>query len=79
MREHHISSRTALRVQRNAQYALDEQKRRRREVVDLIKKAVIRRHTPEEDIELLVFLSEPLRVELRYEITMPSLRSEPQM
>ena len=58
LREHHISSRTALRVQRNAQYALEEQKR----------------HTPEEDIELLGFLSEPLRVELRYEITMPALR-----
>lgn len=58
LREHHISSRTALRVQRNAQYALEEQKR----------------HTPEEDIELLAFLSEPLRVELRYEISMPALR-----
>lgn len=58
LREHHITSRTALRVQRNAQYALQEQKR----------------HTPEEDIELLTFLSEPLRVELRYEISMPALR-----
>lgn len=27
LREHHITSRTALRVQRNAQYALQEQKR----------------------------------------------------
>ncbi|CAJ1346570.1 unnamed protein product [Effrenium voratum] len=58
LRENHISSRTALRVQRNAQYAIEEQKR----------------HTPEEDIELLGYLSEPLRVELRFEITMPVLR-----
>lgn len=58
LKENHISSRTALRVQRNAQHALDEMKRR----------------TPEEDIELLAFISEPLRVELRFEITMPRLR-----
>jgi len=58
LKENHISSRTALRVQRNAQYAMEEQKRR----------------TPEEDIELLGFISSPLRVELRFEITMPRLR-----
>lgn len=58
LKENHISSRTALRVQRNAQHAMDEMKRR----------------TPEEDIELLAFISEPLRVELRFEITMPRLR-----
>lgn len=59
--EHRISGRIALRVQRNAQYVVAEQKR----------------NTPEERIELLGLISEPLRIELHFEIHMPVLSSHP--
>jgi len=54
-----ISARVALRVQRNASHALEER----------------RRHTPEQDIELLQLVSEPLRVELHFEINQPVLEA----
>lgn len=54
-----ISARVALRIQRNAVHALEER----------------RRYTPEKDIELLPLVSEPLRVELRFEIYMPVLKA----
>jgi hypothetical protein len=52
-----ISTKVALRVQRNATYALAQEKK----------------NTPESSIELLELVSEPLRVELHYEIYGPIL------
>lgn len=54
-----ISARVALRIQRNAVHALEER----------------RRYTPEKEIELLPLVSEPLRVELHFEIYMPVLKA----
>lgn len=59
--QNNISARVALRVQRNARHALHEQKR----------------HTPEHDIELLGLVSQPLRIELHYEVHMPALLKHP--
>lgn len=59
--QNEISPRVALRVQRNARYALQEQKR----------------HTSEQDVELLALVSQPLRIELHYEVHMPWLRKHP--
>jgi len=59
--DNHISARVALRVTRNAQYALSEQKK----------------NTPESSIELLGLISDPLRVELHFEINMPVLGHHP--
>lgn len=59
--ENHISARVSLRVQRNARYALYE----------------LRRHTLEQDVELLALVSQPLLVELHFEMNMPSLRHHP--
>lgn len=56
-----ISTKVALRVQRNAMYALEQQKK----------------NTPESSIELLDLVSEPLRVELHYEIHMPVVCHHP--
>jgi len=50
-----ISTKVALRVQRNAMYALQQRKK----------------NTPESSIELLSLVSQPLKVELHYEIHMP--------
>jgi len=59
--DNHITSKVALRVERNAQHALAERKR----------------NTPESSIELLGLVSEPLRVELHFEINMPVLGYHP--
>jgi len=56
-----ISTKVALRVQRNAMYALLQEKK----------------NTPESAIELLNLVSEPLRVELHYEIHLPVLAWHP--
>lgn len=56
-----ISTKVALRVQRNALYALQQEEK----------------NTPETSIELLKLVSEPLRVELHYEINLPVLASHP--
>mmetsp|Transcript_123659 Transcript_123659/g.217864 ORF Transcript_123659/g.217864 Transcript_123659/m.217864 type:complete len:443 (+) Transcript_123659:2-1330(+) len=61
--ENNISRKLALRVQRNALFALEEQKR----------------NTPESSIELLQLVSEPLRVELHFEMHMPILATHPLM
>lgn len=59
--ENGISAKVSSRVQLNALHALEEQKRR----------------TPESEIELLGLLSEPLRMELHYEIYRPVLAWHP--
>lgn len=56
-----ISPRVALRVQRNARYALEE----------------LKRHTSEQDVELLSLVSQPLRIELHFEVNMPWLSKHP--
>lgn len=55
--DNEISRAVALRVQRNAQHALAEQKR----------------NTPESSIELFALVSEPLQVEVHYEMHSPKL------
>jgi len=52
-----VSRQLALRIQRNAQYAMKEQQR----------------NTPEEQIEVLNLVSDPLRMELHFELYAPSL------
>lgn len=52
-----ISRQLALRIQRNARYAVKE----------------VQRNTPEEQIELLAFVSDPLRMELHFELHAPAL------
>lgn len=59
--DNQISGRVAQRVQRNAQFAMMERKR----------------NIPEGNIELLSMISEPLRVELHFEINMPILGNHP--
>lgn len=59
--ENGISAKVALRVQKNAMYALMQEKK----------------NTPESAIELLDLVSEPLRVELHYEIHLPVLTWHP--
>jgi len=59
--EHGISSRLAARVHRSVLHALSEQKR----------------NTPESQVELMALLSEPLRIELHYEINGPVLQYHP--
>lgn len=59
--DHKISRPLAVRVQRNAQYSLDEQTRK----------------APEGSIELLKLISDPLRVELHYEIYSSTLFKHP--
>jgi len=56
-----ISRQLVAKVQRNAQHAVQEQKR----------------NAPEGSIELLALVSEPLRVELRFELNSPALSSHP--
>lgn len=55
--DNHISTKIALRVQRNVMYALEQETK----------------NTPESKIELLNLVSGPLRVELHYEINLPIL------
>merc|ERR1712151_1150249 len=59
--DHNISSTVAMRVQRNAQHALEEQKK----------------NASENSIELLTLVSTPLRMELHFEVHMPVLSSHP--
>lgn len=59
--ENSISRKLALRVQRNALFALEEEKR----------------NTPESSIELLQIVSQPLRIELHFEMHMPILSTHP--
>jgi hypothetical protein len=56
-----ISNSLSMRVRRNAQHAVDERKKQ----------------APEESIELLQLVSEPLRVELHFELRGPFLLSHP--
>merc|ERR1712137_889532 len=53
--ENGISSRLAVRVQRNAQHAIME----------------MQRFMPEEKVDLLALVSEPLRMELHFELLCP--------
>lgn len=59
--DNNISTKVALRVQRNALYAIQQEKK----------------NIPEANIELLEHISEPLRVELHYEINAPILTQHP--
>lgn len=59
--QNNISARVALRVQRNARFALQE----------------LMRHTPEQNIDLLSLVSQPLRIELHFEVHMPALAQYP--
>lgn len=59
--DNHISTKVALRVQRNALYAIQQEKK----------------NIPECNIELLEHISEPLRVELHHEINAPVLTQHP--
>lgn len=59
--QNNISPRVALRVQRNASYALQQ----------------LRKHTPEENIDLLGLVSQPLRIELHFEVHMPAITKHP--
>ncbi|CAE8648066.1 unnamed protein product [Polarella glacialis] len=61
LNDNDISSHVSMRVQRNATYALQEQQKR----------------TPEAEVELLSLISEPLRVELNFEMRMPHLKCHP--
>eukprot|EP00747_Dinoflagellata_sp_TGD_P084766 gnl/TRDRNA2_/TRDRNA2_162643_c1_seq6.p1 gnl/TRDRNA2_/TRDRNA2_162643_c1~~gnl/TRDRNA2_/TRDRNA2_162643_c1_seq6.p1 ORF type:complete len:928 (-),score=151.34 gnl/TRDRNA2_/TRDRNA2_162643_c1_seq6:128-2911(-) len=61
LRDNHISRGVSLRVQRNALYTLESHKR----------------NVPEKNIVLLNYVSEPLRVELHYEIYKPALEHHP--
>jgi len=61
--DNQISRRVALSVQRNAQHALTQEKR----------------HVAAESIELLSMISEPLQVELHFEMYMPKFCSNPFM
>lgn len=61
LQDHGISAHLATRVQRNAQHFIHEQKR----------------NTPETSVELLKVLSQPLRVELAYEVHGPVLQWHP--
>lgn len=56
-----ISTKVALRVQRNAMYTLQQ----------------ATKNTPESSIELLALVSEPLRMDLHYEIHRPTLCQHP--
>merc|ERR1711972_582433 len=56
-----ISKMLSMRIQRSAQKAVDEMKR----------------NTPEQNIDLFKLVSEPLRVELHYEINAPPLQEHP--
>jgi hypothetical protein len=59
--DHEISSDLSSRVQRNAAHALAERKR----------------NTPEHEVELLDIISTPLRVELSFEVSSPTLVPHP--
>jgi len=59
--DHSVSSRLAVRVQRNARHALQE----------------MQRNMQEENVELLRLVSEPLRMELHFEIYSPILAKHP--
>lgn len=59
--DHNIPRKLMVRVQRNAQHALAE----------------LQRNVPESEVELLKFISEPLRVELHYEEHNPILALHP--
>jgi len=61
LRDNSISRNVATRVQRNALHAFHE----------------LKKNTPEHQIELLALVSEPLRVELHYEIFRPILTFHP--
>lgn len=56
-----ISAKLALRVQKNAMVAAQSESR----------------NTPEEEIELLALVSEPLQIEMHYEIYCPTLQRHP--
>lgn len=58
---HGIPQRLMLRVQRNAQHAMRERER----------------YMPEEGVELLQTVSEPLRIEIHFEMFAPALRMHP--
>jgi len=57
LNEHKISSSISIRVQQNAHFVMQE----------------IRRMKPESEVELLSLISEPLRLELHFEIHMPTI------
>merc|ERR1712032_507187 len=59
--QHRISKRLALRVTRNAKHALEEQQKM----------------MPEKDVELAALVSEPLLIEMHFEMYMPVLGSHP--
>jgi len=61
LKEHGISRKLATRVQKNAQHTIEQQQR----------------NVPEDDVELLKFVSAPLRVELHFEIYSPLLFAHP--
>lgn len=61
LQDHRISATLATRVQQAAQHFIQEQKR----------------NTPESSVELLTVLSQPLRVELAYEVHGPVLQWHP--
>jgi len=61
MGDHNISASLSVRVQRNAQYALD----------------ALKRNAPESSIEVLDLVSEPLRMELHFELHAPALMGHP--
>eukprot|EP00747_Dinoflagellata_sp_TGD_P028369 gnl/TRDRNA2_/TRDRNA2_133225_c0_seq2.p1 gnl/TRDRNA2_/TRDRNA2_133225_c0~~gnl/TRDRNA2_/TRDRNA2_133225_c0_seq2.p1 ORF type:complete len:881 (-),score=155.99 gnl/TRDRNA2_/TRDRNA2_133225_c0_seq2:146-2788(-) len=61
MRQNGISQQLMTRIQRNAQYAMEEQQR----------------NTPEAEVELLPLVSEPLRTELHFELYAPMLTEHP--
>merc|ERR1711972_664268 len=59
--DRHISRELAAKVQKNAQHAVRE----------------LQRNAPEESIELLSLISEPLRIELHFELNSPMLLVHP--
>lgn len=61
MSQNHISHKLSIRVNRNARHMYSE----------------LQRKTPEEDVELLKILSEPLRVEMHFEMYFPTLAKHP--
>jgi len=61
LRQNNVTSKLAIRVQRSAQYAIEEQQRL----------------MPEEDVHLLSTVSEPLRVELHFEMYEVVFKSHP--
>lgn len=59
--DHHISRKLAMKIVRSAQLAVEEQKK----------------STPEQSIELLTMIPEPMKLELHHELYMPNLDAHP--